>query len=96
VKCAWIERHRQPWPVSWPARRGEYGWPRIWRDLLARGIRGGTECVRKLMKLHGIKARGKRKFKAITDSNHMLPVAENLLERQFTRGCPEFCVRGIA
>ena len=59
---------------------GEYGWPRVWKELLARGIRVGKERVRKLMKLHGIKARGKRKFKATTDSNHKLPVAEPLLQ----------------
>ena len=33
--------------------RGEYGWPRIWKELLARGIRVGKERVRKLMSLHG-------------------------------------------
>jgi hypothetical protein len=33
--------------------------------------------VQKLMQLHGIKARSKRKYKATTDSNHSLPVAEN-------------------
>ncbi len=55
--------------------RGEYGWPRVWKELLARGIRVGKERVRKLMKLHGIRARGKRKFKATTDSSHGLPVA---------------------
>jgi putative transposase len=64
--------------------KGEYGWPRIWKELLVRGIRVGKERVRKLMNLHGIKARAKRKFKATTDSNHSLPVAPNLLERQFT------------
>ena len=47
---------------------GEYGSPRVWKELLARGIRVGKERVRKLMKLHGIKARGERKFKATTDS----------------------------
>src|SRR5512137_78424 len=41
------------------------------------------------MKLHGIKARGKRKFKATTDSNHGLPVAENLLNREFTPAAPD-------
>ena len=69
--------------------RGEYGWPRVWKELLARGIRVGKERVRKLMKLHGIKARGKRKFKATTDSNHQLPVAENLLDREFTPAAPD-------
>ena len=69
--------------------RGEYGWPRVWKELLARGIRVGKERVRKLMKLHGIKARGKRKFKATTDSDHKLPVAENLLNREFTPAAPD-------
>ena len=66
--------------------RGEYGWPRVWKELLRRGIRVGKERVHKLMKLHGIKARGKRKFKATTDSNHELPVAENLLDRDVHAG----------
>ena len=68
--------------------KGEYGWPRIWKELLARGIRVGKERVRKLMKLHGIKARSKRKFKATTDSSHDLPVAPNLLQRDFAPQAP--------
>ena len=68
--------------------KGEYGWPRIWKELLARGIRVGKERVRKLMSLHGVKARTKRKFKATTDSSHHLPVAPNLLDRQFTVSAP--------
>jgi transposase InsO family protein len=69
--------------------RGEYGWPRVWKEFLANGIRVGKERVRKLMSLHGIKARGKRKFKATTDSNHKLPVAENLLNREFNPPAPD-------
>ena len=38
--------------------RGGYGWPRIWKELLARGIRVGKERVQKLMQLHGTHARG--------------------------------------
>ena len=68
--------------------KGEYGWPRVWKQLLARGIRVGKERVRKLMQQHGIKARGKRKFKATTDSNHTLPVAPNLLGRDFSPATP--------
>jgi len=68
--------------------RSEYGWPRVWKQLLAQGIRVGKERVQKLMKQHDIKARGKRKFKATTDSNHSLPVAPNLLERNFTPAAP--------
>lgn len=38
----------------------------------------------KLMQLHGIRAKGKRRFKITTDSKHELPIASNLLDRQFT------------
>jgi transposase InsO family protein len=69
--------------------KGEYGWPRVWRELLARGIRVGKERVRKLMQLHGIRARSKRKYKATTDSQHNLPVARNLLQRNFTPAAPD-------
>ena len=68
--------------------KGEYGWPRVWKELLARGIRVGKERVQKLMALHGIKGRAKKKYKATTDSKHNLPVAPNLLARQFTVSAP--------
>ena len=64
--------------------RGAYGWPRIWRELVARGIRVGKDRVQKLMQLHGIRAKGKRRFKATTDSDHKLPISPNLLNRKFT------------
>jgi len=68
--------------------KGEYGWPRIWKELLARGVRVGKERVRKLMAQHGIRARHKRKYIATTNSNHDLPVAPNLLARNFTAAAP--------
>lgn len=68
--------------------KGEYGWPRVCKALRARGLGVGKERVRKLMVRHGIKARGKRKYKATTDSKHNLPVAPNLLNRQFAVGQP--------
>ena len=68
--------------------KGEYGWPRIWKELLAKGLRVGKERVRQLMALHGIRARAKKKYKATTDSSHSLPVAPNLLGRQFTVSAP--------
>ena len=64
--------------------RGAYGWPRIWKTLLGRGIRVGKERIQKLMKLHGIRAKGKRRFKVTTDSNHDLPISPNVLNREFT------------
>ena len=63
---------------------GAYGWPRTWQELRARGVRVGKERVRKLMHLHGIRAKGKRRFKVTTDSNHDLPIAANLLDREFS------------
>ena len=68
--------------------KGEYGWPRVCKELLARGIRLGKDRVQRLMKAHGIKARGKRMFVVTTDSKHSLPVAENLLARDFTPSQP--------
>lgn len=68
--------------------KGEYGWPRIWKELLANGVRVGKERIQRLMKLHGIKARGKRKFVVTTDSKHNLPIAPNLLNRDFQPAQP--------
>jgi hypothetical protein len=55
-----------------------YGWPRTWKELLARGIRVGKERVRKRMQQHGIRAKGKRRFRITTDSGHDLPIAPSL------------------
>jgi len=69
--------------------RGAYGWPRIWRSLRDRGIRVGKQRVQRLMQRYGIRARGKRRFRvATTDSRHSLPIAPNLLERNFTVAAP--------
>ena len=54
--------------------RSAYGWPRIWRELVARGVPVGKARVQKLMQLHGIRAKGKRRFKVTTDSTHKLPI----------------------
>ena len=69
--------------------RGGYGWPRIWRELVARGIPVGKQRVQKLMQLHGIRAKGKRRFKVTTDSNHDLPISPNLLNREFVVAAPD-------
>ncbi|KAF1045040.1 MAG: hypothetical protein GAK38_03270 [Xylophilus sp.] len=68
--------------------RGEYGWPRMHRELRARGLRVGKERVRRLMQRHGIRAQGKRKFVVTTDSTHRLPVAPDLVQRRFTPAAP--------
>jgi transposase InsO family protein len=69
--------------------RGAYGWPRIWRELVKRGIRVGKQRVQRQMQQHGIRARGKRRFRVVTtDSRHDLPIAPNLLNRNFTPAEP--------
>jgi putative transposase len=40
------------------------------------------------MRENGIRARHKRRYKATTDSNHRLPIAENLLDRNFSPAAP--------
>ncbi len=68
--------------------KGEYGWPRMHKELLARGIRVGKERVRRLMNQHGIRAKTKRKFVVTTDSRHSLPVAGDLVQRRFNPEAP--------
>ena len=68
--------------------KGEYGWPRMHKELLARGIRVGKERVRRLMQQHGLKAKTKRKFVVTTDSRHHLPVAPDLVQRSFNPAEP--------
>jgi putative transposase len=64
--------------------RGAYGWPRMWRELGKRGLRVGKQRVQRLMQQHGIRARGKRRFRVTTtDSRHDLPIAPNRLDRNF-------------
>ena len=71
------------------ANRGAYGWPRVWRELQAQGIRVGKRRVQRLMQQHSIVARGKRRFRVTTtDSRHSLPIAPNLLNRNFTVAAP--------
>jgi len=66
----------------------EYGWPRMTAELRARGIQVSKDRVRRLMKRHDIKARGRKKYVVTTDSNHGLPIAPNLLQRDFQPVAP--------
>lgn len=66
-----------------------YGWPQIGKALRARIIAIGKERVCKLMQRHSIQAHAKRKYKATTAPNHSLPIALNLLNRQFAVKQPD-------
>lgn len=64
--------------------RETYGSPRIWNALRTQGHRIGEHRVARLMRQDGIRAKTVKKWRATTQSNHRLPVAENTLKRQFT------------
>src|SRR5207248_493448 len=57
--------------------------PRVHAELVARGQDCCVNTVAGLMHDHDIRAKTARKFRCTTDSNHHLPVAANLLDRQF-------------
>ena len=130
MKYAFIQRHRQVWPItvqcrvlhvstsgyhahvarqsSTPSRRclsdealvvhikavqtrtrRSYGRPRILCELRHAGIPVGKNRLQKLMQKHGLRAKGKKRFKVTTDSQHDLPIAANLLDRQFVVAAPD-------
>ena len=68
--------------------KARYGSPRIHAELAARGTDCCLNTVAKLMRANGIRSKTARKFRCTTDSNHRLPVADNVLDRQFDPEAP--------
>ncbi len=68
--------------------KARYGSPRVHAELAGRGHDCCVNTVAKLMRDNDIRAKTARKFRCTTDSNHNLPVAENLLDRQFDPEAP--------
>lgn len=68
--------------------RQTYGPERLQADLADNGIQVGVHRIKRLREKLGLRRKQKRKFKATTDSNHALPVAPNLLDRQFAVAAP--------
>ena len=65
-----------------------YGSPRVHRALKKQGVGVSRKRVVRLMQEEGLVGRARRRFKCTTDSQHELPVAANLLARQFTALAP--------
>lgn len=65
--------------------RGTYGSPRILEKLRTGGTTVNHKAVESIMKRTGIRAKTRRKFKQTTDSKHSLPIAPNLLNREFAQ-----------
>lgn len=61
---------------------------RLQAELSDHGVRVGIHRIKRIRKKLGLRCRQKRKFKATTDSKHTLPVAPNVLDRQFAVDAP--------
>jgi putative transposase len=63
--------------------RKVYGAEKLQRDLAKHGITAGIWRIKRIRRKLGIRCKQKKKFKATTNSNHCLPIAGNILNRQF-------------
>ena len=70
------------------ASRGTYGSPRITKDIRDTGLLCGANRIARLMRINGLMAKTRRRFKATTNSRHCLPVSPNLLNRRFMTDWP--------
>lgn len=68
--------------------RETYGPERLQSDLAERGVQVGVHRIKRIRKAHGIRCKQVKKFKATTNSNHALPVADNLLAQNFAADAP--------
>ena len=68
--------------------RETYGVRRLQPELASEGFVAGRDRIARLRQELGLRCRQQRKFKATTNSNHSLPVAENLLDQPFSPTAP--------
>jgi len=66
-----------------------YGYRRVWFELHLRGIQCSKNRVARLMKAESLKAKRIKRFKITTKSKHNLPVAPNLLNKDFVVTAPD-------
>ena len=69
--------------AEFETRKRRAGAPR-----LSRHLKRGRRQVAQSLRRQGLRAKAARKYKATTNSNHTLPVAENLLKQNFTAQRP--------
>lgn len=68
--------------------KGIYGSPNVLNDLRGWNYRTSKKRVARLMREAGLRSKTVRRFKVTTQSKHSLPVADNLLKRDFTAPAP--------
>jgi putative transposase len=66
-----------------------YGSPRLHRELHEAGHRVSRKRVIRLMQARGLRGCRPRRFKATTDSKHDLPLADDLVKRDFSPAGPD-------
>ena len=69
--------------------KGRYGSPKITDELNDMGFPVSKYRVARRMKAAGLRSIVRRKYRATTDSKHSHPVADNLLQRDFTASSPD-------
>ena len=67
--------------------RRAYGSPQITNNLPP-DQKASRGRVARLMRANGIRSKVTKKYKATTNSNHNLPVAENIINQDFTTRKP--------
>ncbi len=66
--------------------RYSYGSPRVFEALRDEKMKVSKSTVERIMREHKLRGKKRRSFKKTTDSNHSLPIAENVVARRFDRG----------
>jgi putative transposase len=66
--------------------RESYGSPRVFKALRAANMSVSKSTVERIMRAHKLRGKKRRCFRKTTDSNHTLPIAENIVARRFDRG----------
>ena len=67
----------------WEWSRRVYGSPRITAELRAQGYRCGKNRIARIMRANGIASFTRRRYRLTTNSDHKLPLAEDLVGRDF-------------